>query len=157
MEDFVKPILYEPIELFTTSDHKPIRGMFEVQLNESLNKVVNKSVGSTIMLKTSKSLRKYDVLVSNMSCTNLPAMNKVNASSDPYLLFVTSPKRLLQKKGKTLFRKKQEKKDGIKSRSNGWPRGRKINSTLNPDWEDDEIRLKLQHTDDDMRGRRKIN
>ena len=155
MEDFVKPILYEPIELFTTSDHKPIRGMFEVQLNESLNKVVNKSVGSlrsSIMLKKSKSLRKYDVLVSNMSCTNLPAMNKVNASSDPYLLFVTSPKRLLQKKGKTLFRKKQEKKDGIKSRSNGWPRGRKINSTLNPDWEDDEIRLKLQHTDDDMRG-----
>jgi len=152
MEDFVKPILYEPIELFTTSDHKPIRGMFEVQLNESLK--VNKSFSSrsTSMLRKSKSLRKYEVLVSSMSCINLPAMNKINASSDPYLLFVTSPKRLLQKKGKTLFHSNKEKKDGIKSRSNGWPRGRKINTTLNPDWGDDEIRLKLQNTDDNMTG-----
>lgn len=30
----VKPTAYEPISHFTTSDHKPIRGAFEVQLNE---------------------------------------------------------------------------------------------------------------------------
>ena len=53
-EDLVKPILYESIELFTTSNHNPIPEMFEVQLNESLNKVVNKIVGnlrSSVMLK----------------------------------------------------------------------------------------------------------
>jgi hypothetical protein len=30
----VKPIAYEPIGQFMTSDHKPIRGAFEIQLNE---------------------------------------------------------------------------------------------------------------------------
>ena len=30
----VTPMAYEPIEHFTTSDHKPIRGAFEIQLNK---------------------------------------------------------------------------------------------------------------------------
>jgi hypothetical protein len=28
--------LYEPVDDFTTSDHKPIRGAFDIQLNEKL-------------------------------------------------------------------------------------------------------------------------
>ena len=29
----IKPLAYEPIDDFATSDHKPIRGAFEIQLN----------------------------------------------------------------------------------------------------------------------------
>lgn len=32
----IRPLIYEPIENFTTSDHKPIRGAFMVRLNEPL-------------------------------------------------------------------------------------------------------------------------
>lgn len=32
----VHPLIYEPIDDFTTSDHKPVRGAFEVRLNERL-------------------------------------------------------------------------------------------------------------------------
>lgn len=32
----VRPLIYEPIDEFSTSDHKPVRGAFEVQINERL-------------------------------------------------------------------------------------------------------------------------
>jgi hypothetical protein len=32
----IRPLMYEPVEKFTTSDHKPMRGAFSVQLNEPL-------------------------------------------------------------------------------------------------------------------------
>ena len=34
LEGRVSPVAYEPIDHFTTSDHKPIRGAFEIQLNQ---------------------------------------------------------------------------------------------------------------------------
>eukprot|EP00977_Amphora_coffeiformis_P008383 scaffold1893_cov220-Amphora_coffeaeformis.AAC.28 len=34
LDDGVQPILYEPIDDFTTSDHKPVRAAFNVNLNE---------------------------------------------------------------------------------------------------------------------------
>ena len=36
LEMGLRPILYEPIEKFTTSDHKPIRGAFDILLNPKL-------------------------------------------------------------------------------------------------------------------------
>ena len=33
----INPLSYEPINDFITSDHKPIRGAFDIQLNESLS------------------------------------------------------------------------------------------------------------------------
>jgi inositol-1,4,5-trisphosphate 5-phosphatase len=36
LEHNIKPLLYEPIDDFESSDHKPIRGAFEIQLNKPL-------------------------------------------------------------------------------------------------------------------------
>ena len=36
LESALKTILYEPVGTFTTSDHKPIRGVFDIRLNEKL-------------------------------------------------------------------------------------------------------------------------
>jgi hypothetical protein len=36
LEPALKTILYEPVATFTTSDHKPIRGVFDIRLNEKL-------------------------------------------------------------------------------------------------------------------------
>jgi hypothetical protein len=36
LSDKIKPLLYEPIDGFTSSDHKPLRGAFEVELNPRL-------------------------------------------------------------------------------------------------------------------------
>lgn len=36
LEDAVQPLLYQPVEHFTTSDHKPIQSVFKVELNDEL-------------------------------------------------------------------------------------------------------------------------
>lgn len=36
LDDNIKPFVYEPIDNFSTSDHKPIRGAFEIKLNKKL-------------------------------------------------------------------------------------------------------------------------
>ena len=36
LHDAIQPLLYEPIDSFTTSDHKPIRGAFLIELNNKL-------------------------------------------------------------------------------------------------------------------------
>ena len=37
LQDMLTPLAYEPIDKFTTSDHKPIRGAFEVRLNQGVH------------------------------------------------------------------------------------------------------------------------
>jgi hypothetical protein len=34
LDSKVVPTAYEPVEKFVTSDHKPIRGAFEIELNQ---------------------------------------------------------------------------------------------------------------------------
>jgi hypothetical protein len=36
LSEKIKPLVYEPIDNFASSDHKPIRGAFEVELNPRL-------------------------------------------------------------------------------------------------------------------------
>jgi len=36
LEENITPLCYEPVDDFETSDHKPVRGAFEIQLNNHL-------------------------------------------------------------------------------------------------------------------------
>lgn len=66
------------------------------------------------------------LLVSDIKCTNLPIMDSelMGGLSDPYVLFVSSPKALTWKKS--------------------WPSTKVIYRNLNPIW-DEEIHLTLNH------------
>jgi len=130
MVNNVIPLLYEPCPEFITSDHKPIRGGFAVKLNKSQN-VTTKS--DYICTPTMSSVpqkfrmlpipdtdeRQIQVLVSDMKCTNLPIMDSelIGGLSDPYVLFVSSPKELLYSKA--------------------WPATSIITRNLNPVWDED--------------------
>lgn len=109
MVNNVIPLLYEPCPEFITSDHKPIRGGFAVKLNKSQNVTTSKSVPQ----------KQIQVLVSDMKCTNLPIMDSelIGGLSDPYVLFVSSPKELLYSKA--------------------WPATSIITRNLNPVWDED--------------------
>jgi hypothetical protein len=66
------------------------------------------------------------VLISDIKCTDLPIMDNqaLGGLSDPYILFVSSPKDLTWQKA--------------------WPSTKVIYKTINPAW-DEDIHLTLQH------------
>lgn len=111
MADNVVPFLYEPCPDFITSDHKPIRGGYSVKMN--------RGPGQTSSQTIKHSERHVHLLVKDIKCTNLPAMDAgvMGGLSDPYILFVSSPKPMLWKKA--------------------WPSTKVIKKCLNPVWEQD--------------------
>lgn len=136
MVNNVIPFLYEPCPEFITSDHKPIRGGFAVKLNKDQPSCTEKTSdsapierrGSGVFVRTIPNLktaahhdeeRQIQILVSDLKCTNLPIMDNefVGGLSDPYVLFVSSPKELLFSKA--------------------WPSSSIIPKNLNPVWKED--------------------
>jgi len=119
MKEAVTPNTYEPCPDFITSDHKPIRGSFTVKLNKS-------APARPSTPKDNKSNKLIHFLISNIKCTNLPIMDSeiMGGLSDPYILFVSSPKNLTWKKA--------------------WPSTKTIFRNLNPVW-DEETHLTLKH------------
>lgn len=117
MKGAVTPVVYEPCPDFITSDHKPIRGAFTVQLNDN---------ESTLHPIINGNDHQINFLVSDIKCTNLPIMDvqMTGGLADPYILFVSSPKVLTWNKK--------------------WPSTKVIYRNLNPVW-DEEIHLTLNH------------
>ena len=117
MVNNVIPLLYEPCPEFITSDHKPIRGGFAVKLNKSQNVMTHETLQERLHLHINQP--QIQVLVSDMKCTNLPIMDSelIGGLSDPYVLFVSSPKELLYSKA--------------------WPATSIITRNLNPVWDED--------------------
>jgi len=119
MESNVMPFLYEPTPDFITSDHKPIRGAFAVKMNDRPPSKKKKREKSTKPPQLSGTERQIHLLVTDLKCTNLPIMDSelMGGLSDPYVLFVSSPKKLLWQKA--------------------WPSTKIISRNLNPIWEED--------------------
>lgn len=121
LETCVKPVAYEPIGKFRTSDHKPIRGAFEVTLNPPV-KVVRPGLGPRLLsahqiMKSAMNLfgggvgggddaannqkvlpDTLHLLVSNIKSsikkrTNLTAQL---GPPDPYVMFVSLPEKLVR-------------------------------------------------------------
>mmetsp|Transcript_6466 Transcript_6466/g.14595 ORF Transcript_6466/g.14595 Transcript_6466/m.14595 type:complete len:702 (-) Transcript_6466:819-2924(-) len=116
MADNVVPFLYEPCPDFITSDHKPIRGGYSVKMNRGPPGQTS-SPAKTALAKHSE--RQVHLLVSDIKCTNLPIMDAgvMGGLSDPYILFVSSPKPMLWKQA--------------------WPSTKVIKKNLNPVWQQD--------------------
>jgi len=114
MSSNILPFFYEPCPNFITSDHKPIRGGYLLKTNRGLP-------GQPASISFKESDRQVHLLVSDMTCTNLPVMDvelaSVGGMSDPYILFVSYPKSILWEKA--------------------WPSTNVISRNLNPVWEQD--------------------
>jgi len=102
--DNVVPFLYEPCPDFITSDHKPIRGGYTLNTNKSL------PIKSSTKIANE---RKLHLLVKDLKCHNLPIMDSeiLGGLCDPYILFVSYPKKLLWKKGWPLTKVKERDLD----------------------------------------------
>jgi hypothetical protein len=119
LDNSLQPMMYEPIDNFASSDHKPIRGAFSVQLNESyslrpkLTKRQSTMRLSNLMHKTKQDKdysssfqlgqkERFHVFVSAMSC-DIYSKNKSNLSlvtgltelyptaPNPYLCLISDP------------------------------------------------------------------
>lgn len=117
------PLSYEPCPEFITSDHKPIRGAFNITPN---------AAGRSLRVKG-----EYHLVFTNMKCCNLPAGDS-DGKSDPYLMFLwDSPN--LQTESKSLFDQLRKLWMG-----QSWPRTEYISKTLDPDWGDEKMCLSLK-------------
>jgi hypothetical protein len=141
LDHAVDTFLYEPVPRFVTSDHKPIRGAFEVKLNEQIR--LPSAIGAPNL--------ELHILVSSLECTiNAPEYRKTRASGDekkspnPFVSFVSTPAdaiRLSKKKKGTMKKlaKSTTKTLGYGSSfsRSAWPGTPSLDHTFEPKWEDD--------------------
>ena len=119
----LKNLVYEPCPDFASSDHKPIRGAFSIELNGSAT-------------PSDVSTEPISITFRDMSCADLPSMD-VGGSSDPYIMFVCDPCDLVLDDRN---RKEQKgKQSGGRSDKFKFPRTSYMKKTLNPKW-DEQVR-----------------
>ena len=132
LEDNLTPIAYEPCVDFITSDHKPIRGAFNIATKPP----------------NSKPAEEFDIHLQfrQMEAFDLPAADS-NGLSDPYLMFLWDDSIPFQTPHSTF-------KDKVRALVNGksWPRTKYISKTLNPKWKGETMTLEADKVDIDTEG-----
>jgi hypothetical protein len=156
LDDRIKPVAYEPVIDFTTSDHKPVRGAFKIRLNDRIQprhpqdrKRMSMSTKQLFVRSTRRLGGTHDsklhLFVSDIKC----GFRKRAMAPDPIVVFMSFPYALMQQKvskfsgltsrfrttlgaeavdsGKT--KRKKNRKD-----VSGFPRTRKLKSTYSPEW-----------------------
>ncbi|CAJ1932483.1 unnamed protein product [Cylindrotheca closterium] len=163
LEDSLEVSLYEPITHFTSSDHKPVRGAFEIQLNEKLDLKPRQP--------TLKKERLHILFTSiELSLYSAKYKQKTKPKSDdevvkpnPFVSFISTPRDALeldassrkrsawksfgQKKSFPRTKPGRTKSDVGSSKFNPlstqWPGTSVMESTFNPTWKNDEIHFEL--------------
>lgn len=164
MEQGVVPLVYEPIDVFASSDHKPIRAAFGVDLNDSfrmrpkLHRNHSHINLSTLLHRRNSqpNLRqpvvahrdKLQLFVSGMACQLFPNRD---LPPNPYLCLVSSPPDALQvstsrwvQTKSLLFCQTLGKVGGQATTAQGWPRSSLQMSTNTPKWDGEEIHCQIQ-------------
>ena len=126
LADKLKPLTYEPCPEFASSDHKPIRGAFAIQLNGTAT-TTSKAKKEDV----DKMTEPVSLTFRDMKCQDLPAMD-VDGSSDPYVMFVCDPVGLV--------RDDRNPKDQKQQGTYKWPRTSYLKKTLNPEW-NEQVKL----------------
>ena len=124
--DNLLPLAYEHCPNFITSDHKPIRGAFQI--------VPNRLDGR---MACEEEVR---LTFKRMSCTGLPIADAVG-SSDPYLMFLWDSVDLVPQKTNFM--------DYLRGLfvEHAWPRTNYIPNTLNPEWKGKQVTLRWKKGD----------
>lgn len=103
LDESVKISLYEPVSTFTTSDHKPIRGAYEVQLNEKLELKSDKS----LPLSSLNAKQTLHMLFTSIECEIDEAQYTNSQQGDdeepqevkppnPFVSFISTPREALE-------------------------------------------------------------
>ena len=158
LNDDVRPLLYEPVSDYVTSDHKPMRGAYSVVMRghyklegpgiENAHLAAAKSAGGRD--------RDLHLFISDMACKDLSRVWEARKNA-PYIMFTSNPKNLIRfKRTKRqiiadklglggyagLFFKKST---AVTQMRDGYPRTsvNKENGD-NPDWGDAEVKLSIE-------------
>lgn len=169
LEKCVRPLIYEPIETFASSDHKPIRAAFAVDLNAPnqlrprltrRNSVINFSKQIKSSRRDTHAIHggkdRLQLFVSNIRC--LIDRNKYGSDvpPNPYVCLISFPELALRQK-LSRWRKFKNKlycqslassfnADGSVARyASGWPRTSRRMGTFDANWEGDDIACEI-HT-----------
>eukprot|EP00980_Cylindrotheca_fusiformis_P006676 scaffold1391_cov123-Cylindrotheca_fusiformis.AAC.14 len=167
LETAIQVSLYEPISRFTSSDHKPIRGAFEVQLNEQLEvpQPIKESRG------LSNPGEEMHLLFTSIECQiEVEEYYRKHKSTDdgetlppnPFLSFVSTPREALELDGSARrkgvwkrFGMRKSKKKPSRSKSNhalekpnpfakDWPGTKVAEASFKPKWNSEEIHFALR-------------
>ncbi|KAG7344662.1 hypothetical protein IV203_019011 [Nitzschia inconspicua] len=151
LDDLV-PFLYEGVDNFVSSDHKPIRGAFEIPLNPSLKwkpaAPDKKARGTKVKLTAQRETMHF--FVSDIRCTinpneydRLKRTEKAD-TPNPVLLFVTNPNSAIIKDDisskKNIWNKlglnsiKKAAADTPTDSSSKYPSTSILKDTMRPDW-----------------------
>lgn len=123
LDNKVRPLVYEPIDDFTSSDHKPVRAAFAVQLNTpftlrpkmtrrrsvmNLSGILNKKKDRTSVVAHKE---RYHLFVSNISCeiygrtkrSTLVDLQRLgsglgDSAPNPYVCLISDPPEALRQK-----------------------------------------------------------
>lgn len=163
LEDSLAVSLYEPITHFTSSDHKPIRGAFEIQLNEKLDlkpRAPTLKKEKLHILFTSIELSLYtDKYKPKKRSKNDDEVAKPN----PFVSFISTPRDALEldaSRKRSTWKRFGLKKSFVRTKpgrtksdvgnnsefnplSAQWPGTSVIEGTFNPKWKNDEIHFEL--------------
>jgi hypothetical protein len=168
----LRPDLYEPIDEFSSSDHKPIRAAFMVPVpprlrmrprlsrygaSSSLERSLRwASIRSTRSTASVAHKNKLFLFVSQIRCCiNQSAEGGGSSLPNPYLVLVTSPDTILNRKVRNWDKIKSfvrfghvsslQNADGSTLRlAYGWPRSCVKRSTYEPCWTRDEEEIQCQ-------------
>ncbi len=173
MSEKVRPLAYEPIDDFTSSDHKPLRGAFEVDLNSTLRwrPVLvkgNKSFREASSGRKIKGSKSKKPVTGEAHCENLHLFlskiqckitsEKYNSelyTPSPFVSFVSTPSTAMKKDGSKMdliqklrcwASKPKESSDGETRIQKGWPRTKHISNSCNPEWHE-ELHFKVRTHD----------
>mmetsp|Transcript_22475 Transcript_22475/g.62370 ORF Transcript_22475/g.62370 Transcript_22475/m.62370 type:complete len:781 (+) Transcript_22475:100-2442(+) len=158
----ISPLIYEPIPSFRTSDHKPVRAAFVIELNEPfrLRPRIMRSTDTTkqqsarhlklrsITLRGPNSKKqamdKIEMWVSGIS---LDIHKKEGLPPNPYVAMVSCPEEVFKPK-----RKNRWLQDRFVQRNGaGWPCTKKRMGTFSPDYGEEEVKWKIElHQDNGM-------
>jgi hypothetical protein len=169
LEKCVRPLTYEPIDTFASSDHKPVRAAFAVDLNAAYHLRPRLTRRNSVM-NFAKKPRKHSVdklaaegvkdrlqlFVSELRCLINRNENGNEVPPNPYVCLMSFPEVALRQK-LSWWRKFRNKlffqslatsfrADGSVARfASGWPRTARRMGTFDANWGEDDIACEI-HT-----------
>lgn len=163
LEEGLNVALYEPISSFTSSDHKPVRGAFEVKLNskfEIMSDKISASSHTLHILVTSIECQINETEYISMSYQDLKEGEEIQPPK-PFVSFVSTPSEILEidksEKKKSSWKrfglkrkskdvKKQTKSETEKKNplSKYWPGTKVLPRTFDAKYANEEVHFEVQ-------------
>jgi len=141
MGDNLRPIEFGSAEGFSTSDHKPVFGSFEIDKDENFTSQI---MPEPPKKQCSESKLSCTLTFSDIKCRNLTEMDPaiLGGGSDPYVEFSTLTSKFMELPGKKMGQLRKK-----------WPKTDTIIHNLDPDFPDRVVLTVRVKNEDELRGK----